>query len=81
MKNQSCRTCRFLEVKPGARRYEFYAYPCLAPIPEMPKMPESVGRGVIMNWPKQEDHRYTCPNYGQDCQAYEKLKKVKNEPH
>jgi len=68
---QSCRTCKFLDVKPGERRMQNRMYGCLAPIPPKPAMPESADN--LFNWPEPGRRKYTCPNYGVTCPAHQPL--------
>lgn len=72
MTAQSCRTCKFLDRggEKGVRSWQ--AYPCLAPIPPMPKIPDAANQ---IKWPSGEHRYFTCPDYGTQCPAYKKRSK------
>lgn len=69
----TCRTCKFLDVKPHSDgvvrpRYD-YIYECIAPIPE-PTLPPSITRYPGWSWPP--NRMYMTPNDGEDCPLYQK---------
>lgn len=79
MAQQSCRTCRHLDVPPrkdGKRiaRVDI-AYRCLAPIPR-PAWPDSVTKAYGFNWPDDPNARfsgrvYVQPDQGAECPTWE----------
>lgn len=80
-KAQSCRDCKFLEVAPGEKRMSHRMYPCTAPMPDKPVLPESVShfdRAVIDRlWRGSASERMSCPNYGQNCPTFQRREKAK----
>lgn len=73
MSKQSCKTCKFLNVRPDALgRIVVRAantYQCTAPLP-MPPLPESVTKAWGFEWPPRK--RNVTGKDGQQCPTWEK---------
>lgn len=69
-----CKTCRHLRVAPNAAGRivvrKDKAYPCDAPIPPMPVLPDSVTSVYGFRWP-YSGPRYMRGNDGATCPTWE----------
>jgi hypothetical protein len=74
MTNQSCRTCRFLNVTSDAKGRRIprkdRAYDCVAPIAPLPPLPDSVT--IPRHWPPIRC--WMAPDEGATCPLWEALK-------
>lgn len=70
----SCRTCKFLDVKPDAdgraRIRKQNVYPCTVVVP-LPNLPDSVRMAYHFSWPPTR--RVMQPDEGVSCHCYEKI--------
>lgn len=66
--------CKHLAIVPGERLSRNKSYHCMAQIPEMPLLPNSVTKAYKFEWPTRRQYvtvDHTCV----DCQMYEARKK------
>lgn len=74
---QSCKTCRFLDVRPDAagRRVarKGSVHPCLYPLPSFPALPDSVTKNWQFRLPSDATKVFMEKTDGTACPTYERL--------
>jgi hypothetical protein len=69
---QSCKTCAHLDVKPDERGHfvvrRSICYQCLAPVPELPHLPDSVTLDRDFRWPPTRS--WVTGADGAECPAW-----------
>lgn len=72
----NCRACKYLDVAPDKSGRivprKGYSYRCLAPIPALPALPDSITNEYSFRWPPTRTHM--TPERGAGCPIFEARK-------